>query len=539
MKLRSKHRSDGHCGFVQVFACGDIFIATSTFYQSVITKPSCLGEYQVCYEGHGHLLSMLHNPKYKPVVFMLSAALGCLAAAILAEAFLFLLPKGESKPPAQSICLTIDISGSMAGKNLQDMKDAAKQFIDKRSGDDLALAIFSSDARLLVPFTNDTEILNTNIDSLNAYGGTNFERALEVSAQALKREEKTQRNSALLIFTDGDNTEGNANRAIEIAKQLREQDVRIFAVAAVDADVKYLTRLTGDRSHVISAKVGQFGDAFDQAEKMIASTIGSSSSSYRVVFLGTAGWTVFIALGIALALVAIQNFYLKKRLLPKDQVTWVAIGAILAGIAAGIVAQTATSALSVIHISEKPSSIPAWSVLGGLLAFGMVFVIPNLDKKKALYFGALGGFLGCIGYLVMTANMGNAGGRLIGAFILGACIGLLVAIVETVYRKVWLMVIYDPRNFTQVNLGLQAVTVGSGKNDTVPVSDVGEKAATFLVVGDSVRFTDANGTQSLEPGNRVMVGKVELVVCSKDVPFSPSKFYPMKMSRARELKNKQ
>ena len=153
-------------------------------------------------------------------------------------------------------------------------------------------------------------------------------------------------------------------------------------------------------------------------------------------------------------------------------------------------------------------------------------------------FGVLGGFLGSIGFLTMTTFMGNTGGRLLGAFILGACVGLLVAIVETFYRKVWLMVVYDPRNFSQVNLGSQAVTAGSGRSDTVPIPGAGEKAASFLVVGDTVQYTDAYGTQSLAPGNRVSVGKVELVVCSKDVPFSPSKFYPMKMSRVRELMNK-
>jgi hypothetical protein len=97
------------------------------------------------------------------------------------------------------------------------------------------------------------------------------------------------------------------------------------------------------------------------------------------------------------------------------------------------------------------------------------------------------------------------------------------------------MVLYDSRTFSQVNLGSQKVTVGSASSDTVFVKDVEATAGTFRVVGDQVQYTDLHGTQSLMPGNRVKVGKVELVICSKDVPFSPSKFYPMKMSRAREL----
>ena len=474
----------------------------------------------------------LNDPKNKPVIFMLSAALGCLIAAILAEAFLFILPKGE---PTQSICLTIDVSGSMAGDSLTDVQRAAKQFVDNRTGDFLALTIFSSDARILVPFTKNSSELKRNIDDLLSYGGTNFEKALEVSAGVL--ESRGVANPALLLFTDGANSEGDPSRALQIAQSLRQKGVRIFSVATDDADMPYLAGLTGSNDRVISAQDGKFGEAFAVAERMIATTIGSGSGSYAIAFIATVGWTVFVALGIALALVAIQNYFLKREILPQNQAIVVAIGAILAGLAAGVVAQTAMTVLSAIYLGELGRMF-AWAVLGALLAFGMVFVIPNLDKAKALGFGAFGGLLGSIGFLIMTATIGNTGGRLLGAFILGACVGLLVAIVETIYRNVWLMVVYDPRNFSQVNLGSQAVTVGSGKNDTIPISGVGAKEATFLVVGDKIQFTDTHGTQSLIPGNRVKVGKVELVICSKDVPFSPSKFYPMKMSRAKELINK-
>lgn len=465
---------------------------------------------------------------------MLSAALGCLVSTVLAEAFLLTLPKGKPVQ-AQAICLTIDVSGSMAGDSLVDVKRAAKQFIDKRSGDDLAITIFSSDARVLVPFTKNSGELKRNIDDLLAYGGTNFERSLEVSADELGRMDSP--NKTLLLFTDGANSAGDARQALQVAKQLRQRGIRVFTVATDDADEMYLAGLTGHKNQVISAQDGQFGEAFATAEKMIATTIGGGSGSLAVAFIATLGWTVFVALGIILALVAVQNYFMKKPLLLPEQATLVAIGAVLAGLASGFVAQTAMTALSAINLGEI-GRVLAWSVLGGLLAFGMTFVIPNLDKTKALGFGALGGFLGSIGFLMMMAITGDIGGRLIGAAILGACIGLLVAIVETFYRNMWLTVVYDPRNVVLVNLGSQAVTVGSGGNDTVPIPNVGVKAGTFLVVGDNVQYTDEHGKQLLVPGNRVKVGKVELVICSKEVPFSPSKFYPMKMSRARELMNR-
>ena len=482
----------------------------------------------------------LNNPKNKPVVFMLSAAVGCLAAALLAEAFLLLLPKGKTVEAVeqQSICLTIDVSGSMMGSPMKEMKAAAQNFVDKRAGDKLALTAFSDDAAIIESFASTNEDVKNAIDDLEAEGMTNFAAAFEKSEKVF--EELAGSHKTLLLFTDGENTVGNPDKAVEIAARLRDKKVRIFAIGTAEADGKYLAKLTGSKDHVFFAQSGELDSAFTKAEAKIhiASTVGSGRDSHTLVFIETAGWTVFAALGIALALVALQNYYLKKPILPTEQLSFVAAGAVLAGLAAGFIAQMATTVLSAIHLGEI-GRVLAWSVLGGLLAFGMVFVIPNLDKAKALGFGALGGFLGSLGFLLMTTMTGMAGGRLLGAALLGACIGLLVAIVETLYRKVWLMAVYDPRHVSQVNLGTQAVTVGSGRGDTVPIVGVETKAGSFVAAGgDTVQFTDSQGTQSLVPGDRVMVGNVELVICSKEVPFSPSKFYPMKMSRARELMNR-
>jgi len=451
---------------------------------------------------------------------MLSAAIGCLAAAILAEMFLLALPKGvrAEQQSTQSICLTIDISGSMAGAPMREMRAAAKRFIDKRSSDDLAITIFSSDARILLPFTKNSDELKTTIDNLLAYGATNFEAALRASAEALEKTD-SENDRVLLIFTDGENTEGDENRAIQTAGQLRQKGVRIFSVATDEADVSYLAKLTGDRDRVFYAQGGELDRAFEQAEKMIgiATTIGSESGSHAIAFIATAGWTVFVALGIALALVAIQNYFLKRAFISSEQAIWVIPGAILAGIVAGIVAQTAMTVLAAIHMGEL-GRILAWSVLGGLLAVGMVFVIPNLDRMKALGFGALGGLLGSIGFLMMTAAIGNTGGRLIGAVILGACVGLLVAVVETIYRDIWLKVVYGSNDSTIVNLGAQIVTVGSGKKDTVFVDGVRPNAGSFQFEGDKIRYTDPTGSKLLMPGSRVQIGNVVLVVLSKNIP---------------------
>ncbi|MDR2438102.1 MAG: hypothetical protein LBE12_01870, partial [Planctomycetaceae bacterium] len=224
------------------------------------------------------------------------------------------------------------------------------------------------------------------------------------------------------------------------------------------------------------------------------------------LLIRTVGWTIFLSLGIALALAAIQNHFLKKPLLPTEQLILVLIGSVLAALAAGSVGEISHQIFGVIRLGVLGQVI-GWTILGAILAFGMVYFIPNLNKINALKFGALGGFLGSLAFLLFSIGT-EIGGRLLGAFILGAfilgaCIGLLVALVETIYRNVWLMVVYDPRNFAQVNLGSQNVTVGSGKSDTVFIADAAVKAGTFRTEGDKIRYTGPNGAQLLVPGNHV------------------------------------
>ena len=246
-------------------------------------------------------------------------------------------------------------------------------------------------------------------------------------------------------------------------------------------------------------------------------------------------WSGLLCFGMLTFLVASQNHILRKPMITGDQLKVLGIASVVAGVLAG-----GTGQVFFIYLNQAQflGRLVGWALLGAILALGMSFYIANLDRKWALIGGAFGGTLGAIGFAISTQIAGQTSGRLLGAAILGACIGAMIGFVEQFYRNVWLMVIYDPRNFAQVNLGSQAVTVGSGSNDTVPIHGVGAKAGTFLVVGDQIQYTDTYGTQSLSPGDRVNVGGVELVICSNDVQFAPSKFYPMKMSRARELMNK-
>ncbi|GHT21137.1 hypothetical protein FACS189419_01540 [Planctomycetales bacterium] len=253
-------------------------------------------------------------------------------------------------------------------------------------------------------------------------------------------------------------------------------------------------------------------------------------------------WSAMICFGIGILIMIAQNILLHKPPLVLQQCVPIIAGSAIGGGIAGFLAQLFYSISAAVLFAGGETVImglfhsviarsAAWAMMGGITAFGMSYCIANLNKLWALLGGLIGGALGCIGFLILTLIVGDAAGRLIGMSILGACIGAMVGWVESTFRKVWLMVVFDPRNVAQVNLGTQLVTVGGSNRDIVFIPGAEASAGTFLLAGNTVQYKSKTGRQNLNPGDRISIGKVELIVCSDDVQFAPSKFYPMRMSK--------
>ncbi|MBA4186793.1 MAG: hypothetical protein C0467_02120 [Planctomycetaceae bacterium] len=181
-------------------------------------------------------------------------------------------------------------------------------------------------------------------------------------------------------------------------------------------------------------------------------------SATTVIILGI--WTALLAVGLCLALLAGQNRYLGRPLFAAGRIPLggVIVGASVAGFVSGSVGQSLYSLLLAVGIGSFGLVI-GWVLLGGLLGWGVSFFVSNLDKKKAALAGLAGGLLGAIAFLV-GSNAGDWLGRLIGAGVLGFCIGLVVAIVEAAFRRAWLEVRFGERETINVNLGPEPVKVG-------------------------------------------------------------------------------
>jgi Ca-activated chloride channel homolog len=163
---------------------------------------------------------------------------------LLLAAFTFLIiamtrPQGppilaENSDQGVDILMALDISDSSRAADLYPNRlEAAKQsirFLLSRLGSDrVGLAVFSGEAFSIVPFTNDYGALDTllaDIDtSMLPSRGTNIPALIELAKERFQR--NPQGGHVLIIFSDGENHEGDAVAAI---KKIKSDRTRVFTV---------------------------------------------------------------------------------------------------------------------------------------------------------------------------------------------------------------------------------------------------------------------------------------------------------------------
>ena len=153
---------------------------------------------------------------------------------------------GEALPDtklARNLVLAVDISESMStrdmlvGRQVNDRLSAAKGvldvFIERRSGDQLGLVLFGSNAYVQAPLTFDTSTVQELLKETRigiAGRKTAIGDALLLSIKLIENTEKANaENSSIILLSDGSNTSGRVQP--QVASQLaKEKGVRIYTI---------------------------------------------------------------------------------------------------------------------------------------------------------------------------------------------------------------------------------------------------------------------------------------------------------------------
>jgi len=128
--------------------------------------------------------------------------------------------------------LVLDHSGSMSGRKLTNLKEAAKLAIDRMGPQDLAsVVIFDDKVKVIAPSqpVTDSTGLKRQIEPIRDGGGTEMSRGMRKGLEELRKGLGSDRVSRMLLLTDGE-TFGDEDVCRRLAAEAGGQNVAIAAL---------------------------------------------------------------------------------------------------------------------------------------------------------------------------------------------------------------------------------------------------------------------------------------------------------------------
>jgi Ca-activated chloride channel family protein len=138
---------------------------------------------------------------------------------------------GERTAPL-NLGLILDHSGSMAGKPLEMVKQAAQNLVDRlHPGDQLSVVVFDHTAKVLVlkqPITDHhtAETIKAQLARLQPQGGTSIDKGLQLGLDVLGNCPKGMISQAFLL-TDGENELGDHHRCLTLAQRAAKENITL------------------------------------------------------------------------------------------------------------------------------------------------------------------------------------------------------------------------------------------------------------------------------------------------------------------------
>ena len=171
----------------------------------------------------------------------------------------------------QAIVLLIDRSSSMSGGKLEEVKDAAKEFVRRQTQNfpqnELAVVDFGDYTRVGISLTSDGNQVNTAIDSISINGLTNMSDAIATATSELQ---STSLGKNIILFTDG--APNSSSDTLNQAQSTLSQGIRLIAVGADGANMNLLEQVTGDPKLTFQASFGNIEQAFQQVDQAVSGT---------------------------------------------------------------------------------------------------------------------------------------------------------------------------------------------------------------------------------------------------------------------------
>lgn len=142
-----------------------------------------------------------------------------------------------------AVVLALDVSGTMAGQPINDMKRALSAFLNQAGAQDrVAIVTFADDVRVDAKFGSSPEQLKAAVNGLAARGKiTELYKGLR-QALALFDDTSLPERKRLIVISDGWD-EGVAYKLEDVIEEAQRRNVPVDAVGLTKVDPKYLSNL--------------------------------------------------------------------------------------------------------------------------------------------------------------------------------------------------------------------------------------------------------------------------------------------------------
>ncbi|MEC4983454.1 MAG: VWA domain-containing protein [Oscillatoria sp. PMC 1068.18] len=131
-----------------------------------------------------------------------------------------------------NLCLILDQSGSMHGRPMDTVKQAAMRLVERLSPDDrLSVIVFNHRAKVLIEnqSVEDIEKVRRKINRLSADGGTAIDEGMKLGIEEVAKG-KTDTVSQIFLLTDGENEHGNNKKCLKYAEIASEYNITLNAL---------------------------------------------------------------------------------------------------------------------------------------------------------------------------------------------------------------------------------------------------------------------------------------------------------------------
>jgi Ca-activated chloride channel family protein len=147
------------------------------------------------------------------------------------------IPTEMTRAVPLNLCLILDHSGSMGGRPIETVKQAAQRLLDRLSpGDRISIVAFDHKAKVLVAnqVLDNRASIKLQINQLKAGGGTAIDEGLRLGIEELAKSKKDTVSQAFLL-TDGENEHGDNDRCLKLAKLAADYNLTLNTLGFGDA----------------------------------------------------------------------------------------------------------------------------------------------------------------------------------------------------------------------------------------------------------------------------------------------------------------